>query len=73
MRSKATAVTMKDALCRILPVPCKEHYTAVALIPRASRWQQLLTKLVITEQDLSAESKVILKQSCLLIFSDVLS
>lgn len=60
VRSKATAVTMKDALCRILPVPCKEHYTAVALIPRASRWQQLLTKLVITEQDLSAESKVAL-------------
>ena len=58
VRSKATDVTMKDALCRILPVPCHEHHTAVALIPRASRLQQLLTNLVRTEQNLSKESKV---------------
>lgn len=49
---------MKEALCRILPVPCNEHHTAVALIPRAPRLQQLLTSLVRTEQNLSKESKV---------------
>jgi len=60
VRSKATDVTMKEALCRILPVPCIEHHTAVALIPRPPRLQQLLTSLIRTEQNLSKEIKVAL-------------
>ena len=58
VREKATDLTMKEALCRILPVPCKEHHTAVALMPRAPRLQQLLATLCKAEQSLSAESKV---------------
>lgn len=58
VREKATDLTMKEALCRILPVPCKEHHTAVALMPRAPRLQQLLTTLSKAELSLSAESKV---------------
>jgi len=60
VREKATDLTMKEALCRILPVPCKEHHTAVALMPRAPRLQQFLTTLCKAEQSLSAESKVAL-------------
>ncbi|KAL2635876.1 hypothetical protein R1flu_007355 [Riccia fluitans] len=44
VRSTLTPETMKDALCRILPVPCRSHHTAVTLMPKANRVKQLMTK-----------------------------
>ncbi|KAG0557873.1 hypothetical protein KC19_11G163400 [Ceratodon purpureus] len=72
VKSQATDVTMKEALCRILPVPCNEHHTAVALIPRAPRLQQLLTNLIRTEQNLSKESKVALAAAGLVVIGAII-
>ncbi|XP_024516679.1 zinc protease PQQL-like [Selaginella moellendorffii] len=41
VRSSLDEVAMQKALCRILPVPCAQRHTAVALVPRPSRMKAI--------------------------------
>ncbi|KAG6556881.1 hypothetical protein Mapa_001461 [Marchantia paleacea] len=71
VRSTLTPDTMKDALCRILPVPCRSHHTAVALMPKADRLKQLRELFSRPEKRLKMESKMLLATAGVLVLAAV--
>ncbi|BBN04021.1 zinc protease [Marchantia polymorpha subsp. ruderalis] len=71
VRSTLTPDTMKDALCRILPVPCRSHHTAVALMPKADRMTQLRELFSRPEKRLKMESKMLLATAGVLVLAAV--
>ncbi|KAJ7536029.1 hypothetical protein O6H91_12G054400 [Diphasiastrum complanatum] len=60
VRSILTEYTMREALCRILPVPCERQHTAVILIPKISPLKKFIDLLTDTDRCFSTESKVLL-------------
>lgn len=66
------ACTMKDALQRILPLPCKNQHTSVILMPQLPKLQQFLALVLAAEQRLTKEGRVALVVAGALVLSVVL-
>ncbi|CAM6103151.1 unnamed protein product [Calypogeia fissa] len=72
VRSVLTPATMKDAMCRILPVPCREHHTAVTLMPKPHRLTKLMDAIITSDKSLRTESKVVLATAGVILFGAIL-